>query len=75
MNQISRMQNIQTTPEYIGYLILKQLNDKHKLSLIDCYWYIHNKIKWVSYKFITYSLIFLYATSTIDFDGVYFYKI
>jgi hypothetical protein len=73
MYQISRAQNIITTPEYIGYLILKDMSKKNKVPFLECFSTIQRTTKGVSYKFIIYALIFLYINSLIDFDGSYFY--
>lgn len=73
MHQISRAQNILTTPEYLGYLILKKVAKKNKVSFLDCFDVIQKSVKWVGHKFIIYALLFLYTNDLIDFDGFYFY--
>jgi hypothetical protein len=74
-NLISSERDIKTSGVYIGYLILKVLKNKEKISVFDIYLEIKKKNSIFNYSSTMQGLIFLYINGLIDFSEPYIYKL
>lgn len=72
---ISQEQNIKDTSVYAGYLILKKLKEKERMSIFDLYQTLKTEEKGFTYSNAMYALIFLYMNGLVDFDEPYIYRI
>ena len=70
---ISKDENIKNSIIYIGFLILKELEKQKQVSIFKISQML-KKVSSISYRQLTFSLMFLYASGIINFDGVYVEK-
>jgi len=71
---ISKDENIKTSFVYVGFLILKELKEKEQLSIFDAMQKIRKTCP-ITYRQLTFSLMFLFASCIIDFRSPYIYKL
>ena len=72
---ISPEQDIQKSPVYIGFVILKMFKEKDRVSIFDLYRKVKKDIGYVPYNNTIYALCFLYSLNIIYFRSPYVYKI
>lgn len=70
---ISKDENIKNSIVYIGYLILKELNRNKQVSIFNITKMLKKTNK-INYRQLTFSLLFLYSSGIINFEGVYITK-
>lgn len=75
-NLITKDEDIKTSYLYMGYLILKTMDDKNKekISIFEIVYVFRREFKIIHYRQILLSLIFLYTAEIIDFKDPYIYK-
>ena len=71
---ISKDENITSSVVYLGFLILKELKTKNKLSIFDITQTL-KKNSSVNYRQLTFSLMFIFSSGVIDVKSPYIYKI
>lgn len=67
-------QNIKTSSVYLGFQILKILQNKEKISIFDLYSELKSKNKIFNYNATMQAIIFLFMTGSIDFDAPFIHK-
>lgn len=70
---ISKDENIKNSIVYIGYLILKELEKNKQVSIFNITKML-KKTNNINYRQLTFSLLFLYSSGIINFEGVYITK-
>ena len=70
---ISKDENIKNSIVYIGYLILKELEKKEQVSVFNITKML-KKTNNINYRQLTFSLLFLYSSGIINFEGIYITK-
>lgn len=70
---ISKDENIKNSIVYIGYLILKELEKNKQVSIFNITKML-KKTNNINYRQLTFSLLFLYSSGIINFEGVYISK-
>ena len=70
---ISKDENIKNSIVYIGYLILKELEKNKQVSIFNITKML-KKTNNINYRQLTFSLLFLYSSGIINFEGVYVTK-
>jgi hypothetical protein len=74
---ITKDENIKTSPVYIGYLILKNLNKnpEGKITIYEAINKLKKDLGIIHYKQIVYALIFLHMSGVVNFSNPYIYKL
>lgn len=72
---ISHEQDVRDSSIFAGYLILKSLKAKDKMSIFDLYQTLKTKDRGFTYSNAMYALVFLYMNGLIDFDEPHIYRI
>lgn len=70
---ISKDENIKNSIVYIGYLILRELEKNQQVSIFNITKML-KKTNNINYRQLTFSLLFLYSSGIINFEGVYITK-
>lgn len=74
-NLVSNEQDVRDSSVYAGYLILRQLKTKERISIFELYEILQTKDRSFVYSNAIYALIFLYMNGLIDFDEPYIYRV
>ncbi|OGF25104.1 hypothetical protein A2303_05780 [Candidatus Falkowbacteria bacterium RIFOXYB2_FULL_47_14] len=74
-NLVSAEQDLKLSSVYVGYLILRILKKKERVSIFDIYAEVKSKNNVFNYSSTMQALIFLYITGLIDFSEPYVYKL
>ena len=73
---IAKEENLQTSPIYIGYLVLKMLSKSTdgKVSIFEVSDKLKKDLGLVHYRQLVYALIFLHMNGVANFTSPYIYK-
>jgi hypothetical protein len=73
---INKDEKINTSPPYIGFLIIKKIDKvkEKRLALDEIVDFLKKEIGTISYRQLLFSLIFLYQSGIVNFVGHYIYK-
>lgn len=76
-NLITKDEDINTTPVYIGYLVLKIIkrSGSDRVSIYELTEKLKKELRVIHYRQIILSLSFLHTVGVIDFSEPYIYKI
>ena len=72
---ISQEQDIRDSSVYAGYLILKELKGKERMSIFDLHQTLKTRDRGFTYSNAIYALVFLYMNGLVDFDEPYIYSL
>lgn len=71
---VSPEQQLKSSSVYIGYLILKSMEERQKMSIFDVFEAVKKANKIFNYNAAMQALFFLFMSGLIDFDAPYIYR-
>jgi len=77
VNDLLIEENVDLTDSgiFVGYLVMKELKDKDRLSIFDLYGVLKRKISNFNYQNVMNGLVFLNECGLIEFKKPYIYKV
>lgn len=68
---ISAEQNLKHTSVYTGFLLMKVLKKRRKITIFELYSVVKAELKILNYKNTIFALIFLHMNGLVTFDEPY----
>ena len=77
MNDLLIEENVNLTDSgiFVGYIIMKELKDREKLSIFDLYDVLRAKVTNFNYQNVMNGLVFLNECGLIEFKKPYLHKV
>lgn len=72
---VSPDQDLKLSTVYVGYLILKSIKNKKRVTVFDLYSAVRKMSGGFHFKIIMHALIFLYMNGLIEFNAPYIYNL
>ncbi|HXK38379.1 MAG TPA: hypothetical protein VJ579_04920 [Candidatus Paceibacterota bacterium] len=72
---ITKDEKIGVSPPYLGFLILKRIQKRKKITLDELVLSLKDQVGLVNHRQLIFTLIFLYQSGVVDFSEPYIFKI